>query len=59
MNNATELIESKIEVPSNKSSSRIVATRETKIRNNVQNQYSDRLDLVLKSKYLRNPEAIA
>ena len=50
---------SSIGAPLNSTSSKIVATADAKMENKVHHQYSDLLDLVVKSKYLRNPEAIA
>ena len=44
--------------PPNRTSSQIVATADATIENKVHHQYSDLLDLVLKSRYLRKPEAI-
>lgn len=58
MNNTIVLTVSKIAVPPNSTSSITVAAMEDRIENNVHHQYSDRLDLVRKSTYLRNPEAI-
>ena len=48
-----------IAAQSNSTSSKTVATADAKMENKVHHQYSDLLDLVVKSKYLRNPEAIA
>ena len=59
MNNANELMASRIAAPLNISASSIVAATDTTMENKVQYQYSDRLDLVLKSKYLLNPDEIA
>ena len=59
MNNANELMVSRIAAPLNISASSIVAATDTTMENKVQYQYSDRLDLVLKSKYLLNPDEIA
>ena len=54
-----EEILSAIAVPPNTTSSTMVATTETKMVNKVHHQYSDRLDRVRKSKYLRNPDETA
>jgi hypothetical protein len=59
MNRTTVLMVSSIANPPNKIASSAVAATETSKANNVQYQYSDRLDLVLKSKYLLNPDEIA
>ena len=59
INRAREPMVSRTDAPPNSSTYRIVATIESSIENTVHHQYSDRLDLVLKSKYLRNPEEIA
>ena len=49
---------SRISVPPNKNASRIEDATETSKANSDHHQYSDRLDLVRKSKYLRIPEDI-
>jgi len=59
INNANELMVSRIATPPNISVSSAVAATDTTMENKVQYQYSDRLDLVLKSKYLLNPDEIA
>lgn len=56
---ANELMESNTAAPPNISASSTVAAADTIRANKVHHQYSDRLDLVLKSKYLLNPDAIA
>jgi len=50
---------SRTAVPPNNAASKTVATTDSSTENNVHHQYSDLLDLVLKSKYLLNPEEIA
>jgi len=59
INRANELIVSEIGAPPNKIASKIVAATDTSMANKVHHQYSERLDLVRKSKYLRNPDDIA
>jgi hypothetical protein len=59
INNANELMVSRIATPPNISASSTAAATDTTMENKVQYQYSDRLDLVLKSKYLLNPDEIA
>jgi len=58
-NNAMVFNVSRTAVPPNNTASRIVAATEASTENKVHHQYSDRLDLVLKSIYLRKPEDIA
>ena len=55
---ARELMVSRIAAPPNTSASKIAAAMETSKANKDHHQYSERLDLVRKSKYLRNPEDI-
>ena len=50
---------SEIVAPPNKIASKIVAATDTRMANKVHHQYSERLDLVRKSKYLRKPDEIA
>lgn len=59
INMARELMVSRTADPPNNNASRTVAAMESSKENKVHHQYSDRLDLVLKSKYLRNPEETA
>jgi hypothetical protein len=59
MNRTTVFRVSRIAIPPNNTSSKTVAATEANIENKVHHQYSDLLDLVLKSKYLRKPEATA
>ena len=59
INRANELMVSEIGAPPNKIASRTVAATDIKMANKVHHQYSDRLDLVRKSKYLRNPDEMA
>ena len=59
MNKATLLRVSRTSSPPNKAASKTVATTDRRTENNVHHQYSDLLDLVLKSKYLLNPEETA
>ena len=59
MNKATLLMVSRTAVPPNNAASKTVATTDSSTENNVHHQYSDLLDLVLKSKYLLNPEETA
>ena len=59
INRANELIVSEIGVPPNTIASKIVAATDTSMANKVHHQYSDRLDLVRKSKYLWKPDDIA
>jgi hypothetical protein len=59
INNANELMVSSTAAPPNISASSTTAATETSKANKVHHQYSDRLDLVLKSKYLLNPDEIA
>jgi hypothetical protein len=49
---------SRIAAPPNNTASELVMTTEISNAKRVHHQYSDRLDLVLTSKYLRNPEDI-
>jgi len=56
---ATELMLSSTAAPPNITASSTVAATDTSRANKVHHQYSGRLDLVLKSKYLLNPDAIA
>ena len=59
INKASEEIVSKTaDSPNNRASSAVPAKGASK-ENKVHHQYSDLLDLVLKSKYRRNPEATA
>ena len=59
INRANELMVSKIGAPPNTKASKIVAATDTSMANKVHHQYSERLDLVRKSKYLRKPDEIA
>ena len=59
MNKTTVFKVSRIASPPKSNWSSIVVTTEAKMENKVHHQYSDLLDLVLKSKYRRNPEETA
>jgi hypothetical protein len=59
MNKAPLLRVSRTAAPPNNAASKTVATPDSSTENNVHHQYSDLLDLLLKSKYLLNPEETA
>jgi len=59
INRTNELMVSSIAAPPNITASSTVAAIDTSKANKVHHQYSDRLDLVLKSIYLLNPDEIA